>query len=271
MIDLILLSICFFGSILASYYDLKTTEVPDEILYGMSFLSLPFLFYRIFFLHEYHFLLYGTLFSLMAFLLYKLGQWGGADATLLSIFGFLFPENHFTSKIFPFHFIFLINLFSVGAIYSILYSILIIFKRKEKIGIKIKIPFIESILLFFFLFSFIYLSTKNFYSTIFLSLPLTLLFLFLFTLYRLLKLVERKIFIKRIPISELKVGDMLLHKRELKGVSKKEIEKIKKSGRKYVWIKEGVRFIPVFPISLFLTTFSFSFLDVIFNFLFYFR
>ena len=64
---------------------------------------------------------------------------------------------------------------------------------------------------------------------------------------------------------------MLLHKRELKGVSKKEIEKIKKSGRKYVWIKEGVRFIPVFPISLFLTTFSFSFLDVIFNFLFYFR
>ena len=111
MIDLILLSICFFGSILASYYDLKTTEVPDEILYGMSFLSLPFLFYRIFFLHEYHFLLYGTLFSLMAFLLYKLGQWGGADATLLSIFGFLFPENHFTSKIFPFHLIFLINLF----------------------------------------------------------------------------------------------------------------------------------------------------------------
>jgi hypothetical protein len=51
------------------------------------------------------------------------------------------------------------------------------------------------------------------------------------------------------------------------GITEKELEKIKKSGRKYIYIKEGVRFAPTFPLALIFTlwfgdgiTFLFGFL-----------
>ena len=37
------------------------------------------------------------------------------------------------------------------------------------------------------------------------------------------------------------------------GITEKELKKIKKSGKKFIWIKEGVRFAPAFPLALLFT------------------
>ena len=62
-------------------------------------------------------------------------------------------------------------------------------------------------------------------------------------------------FKKRIPISELKVGDVPVDYKVWEGITEKELKKIKRSGRKYIWIKEGVRFAPAFPLALLFTLF----------------
>ena len=261
MIDLMLISICLFSSTLASYYDLKTTEVPDKIFYLTIFLSLPFLLFKIFALHEFSFLFYGILFSFFGFLLYKVGQWGGADATLFGIFGFLLPEKMFGFQIFPTQINFIINFFFVGSLYLIIYSFILLYKsgnfsrslkevkkvRKLIFGFSL-LTFIPSFLLSFFL-------LKDLIFSFFSALTISAFYIILFSLYKILRFIEKKIFIRKIPVSKLKVGDMLLKRRELVGITKDEIKKIKKSGKKFVWIKEGVRFVPVFPISLLLTLF----------------
>jgi prepilin signal peptidase PulO-like enzyme (type II secretory pathway) len=77
-----------------------------------------------------------------------------------------------------------------------------------------------------------------------------ILTLFMFVLWRFAKSVEDSGFKKKIPVSRLKVGDMLLKERKLTGITYEQIRKIRKSGEKYVWIKEGVRFAPAVVLAL---------------------
>ncbi|MCS7106355.1 MAG: hypothetical protein NZ942_03500, partial [Candidatus Aenigmarchaeota archaeon] len=53
--------------------------------------------------------------------------------------------------------------------------------------------------------------------------------------------------------SKLKVGDVLAESKLWEGITQKDLIKIKKSGKKYVVIKEGVRFAPAFPLALLFT------------------
>jgi prepilin signal peptidase PulO-like enzyme (type II secretory pathway) len=75
----------------------------------------------------------------------------------------------------------------------------------------------------------------------------------LFAVFKFAKSVEEIGFRKKIPVSKLKVGDILNESRELEGITEKELEKIKKSGKKFVTIKEGIRFGPAFPLALLFT------------------
>jgi hypothetical protein len=66
----------------------------------------------------------------------------------------------------------------------------------------------------------------------------------------------------RIPTSKLKVDDMIgedipklgIYKRFIRGLKKEEVKKIKRM-KKYVTIREGIRYGMVFPITLILTLF----------------
>jgi hypothetical protein len=77
----------------------------------------------------------------------------------------------------------------------------------------------------------------------------------LFFLWRFAKAVEDIGFKRKIPVSKLKVGDVLLENRLWEGINEKQLKKIKKSGKKTVVIKEGVRFAPAFPLALLFTLF----------------
>jgi hypothetical protein len=202
--------------------------------------------------------------------MYRFGQWGGGDAKVLAAIGFFSPFLSPLSKnlYFPFAFSYLVNVFIVGAAYMLFYAFaLAILNRKIFSGFLKSVKSSSKIILVssFALFS-LFLA-GNFYLLHVFSLPIdfysifsnsTLLLIFslaLFLLWIFVKTVEDVAFKKRIPVSKLKVGDVLLESKLWEGITEKELKKIKASKKKFVWIKEGVRFAPTFPLALIFTLF----------------
>lgn len=281
MIEIICLIITFLGLILASAYDLKTTEIPDWIPHAMIlsglFLNTLNSFISFDFSKILNSLILGLSFLGFGFLMYYTGQWGGGDAKILAATGFLFPSLPTPSKklILPFPLSYLFNLFFIGAAYMLLYAfILSLIKRKilikffEDVKANSKFFALASILL---LITFIFIS---FVVSLFLNIEFELLrsiqssllplifSLSVFILWKFAKSVEEFGFKKRIPVSMLKVGDVLEDSKLWEGLTKKEVEKIKRSGKKYVVIKEGVRFAPAFPLALLFTLYYGDFLFI---------
>jgi hypothetical protein len=152
-----------------------------------------------------------------------------------------------------------VNSFFIGAIYSITYSLVLVYKNP-----KISKNFLDSMKSSKVLVVSAIIATI---SVIFLinSQPLffvlALLILVLVIFQRFSKTIEES-FYKRIPTKNLKVDDMLgedipklrLYKRYIKGLSEKQVNKIKRYKR-YVIIRDGIRYGLVFPLSLLFTWF----------------
>jgi len=79
--------------------------------------------------------------------------------------------------------------------------------------------------------------------------------LLLFLVWKFVKAVEEIAFKKRIPVSKLRVGDVLLESKVWEGVTGKELRAIKRSGKKFIWIKSGICFAPAFPLALLFTVY----------------
>lgn len=264
MFELVRIAIALIGSAICGAWDLKTTDIPDPICILMIALGIG--------LHGLEsYIIGGTApliscltvggaFLLFALVMYFLGQWGGGDGELLVAIGVLLPT--YGSGIFPFPVNFFTNLFIIGAIYSICYAALFAIKNKEvkkKIAADIKgnIKLISLLTLFVFavLFSIsIYFGISFVYSIAVTGLIFLLAILYIFT-----KLIERG-FYKKIPAKKLRQGDMIgqdlpslkIYKRFIRGLTKQEVSRIKRA-RKFVLIREGVRFGPVFFIALVIT------------------
>ncbi len=284
MFEIICLIIALFGSCLAGVYDLKTTEIPDwipyfMILFGIILNSLESLIQWNFFIILSSITI-GLGFLGLGFLMYYAGQWGGGDAKLLSAIGFLLPAlpRNMSKSILPFPASFLFNLFLVGAAYMILYAFVlalvkrkILFKFFEDVKASYKIFTLGSIFLFltFILLNFIlslYLKVrfKLIESIKYSLLPLAFT-TSVFLLWKFAKVVEQVGFKQKIPVSKLKVGDVLENSKLWEGLNEKEVEKIKRSGKKYVVIKEGVRFAPAFPLALIFTLYFGDILLILLN------
>jgi len=215
------------------------------------------------------------------FIMYFAGQWGGGDAKILSAIGFLLPSLPPEIKVnffFPFPLSFFFNVFLVGAIYIILYALAMSIKNKKiwpmffnslKASAKIIVVFSSALILFFTVFGIIFvryypiLLVKD---AVLFTVVIASSFIGLFILWKFVKAVEDVGFKKKIPISELKVGDVPIDYKVWEGITEKELKKIKKSGKKYVWIKEGVRFAPTFPLALIFTLFFGDGILVLMNF-----
>ncbi|MEM5829614.1 MAG: prepilin peptidase [Candidatus Aenigmatarchaeota archaeon] len=289
MLELIGFLIALFGSSLAAAFDLKITptEIPDEIPHTMIALALILAFFKSLFelslVPLIESLLHGISLLAFGFLMYRLGQWGGGDAKVLAAIGFFSPFISPLAKNlrFTFSFSYLLNVFIVGAAYMLVYAfVLALFNKKiikeflKNVKSSSKI-IVASIIALFLLFSLGNILLFNFFalpvnfhlifSNSLLALALTFL---LFLLWIFVKAVEEKAFKRKIHISKLKVGDVLLESKVWEGITEKELEKIKKSGKKFVWIKEGVRFAPTFPLALVFTLFFGDLLFLFMNFAF---
>lgn len=255
--------IAMFGSIIAGLWDLKTTEIPDEIptlmaCFGVTLWLIKGLTDGNFFPFLLS-LIVGSAYLAFGWALYKTGQWGGGDAKLLSSIGYLLPAF---PGVFLFSLSFFINVFVVGAVWTIIYALVIglqnkvvvkEFKKDIKKHWK-KLLLLPMFILMLGVFIIYYLDLH--YSISSFSLPIfTFIILLLLSIFwRFGKIVEEFAFRKVIPVSKLKPGDVLADSKIWEGLTEEEIKRLKRIKKK-VKIKEGVRFGPVFPIALFLTVF----------------
>jgi len=260
MFELLLLAIALIGSFAAGLYDLKTSNIPDILCILMLITGLAIHSYTGFSTGDFSLLidslLYGGLFLLFGLIMYLSGQWGGGDGELLVALGVLLPRVPFVKTYFPFPISFFINSFFIGAAYSIGYSIILSIKNpfvSKNFLNSIKQPLLLSVLAIFLTLSVVSFSYFKIISIIF------FLFFLLILFWKFAHAIEIG-FYKRIPVSKLKVDDMLgedipklkLYKKFIRGLTKEEVKKIKKTKR-YIIIREGIRYGLVFPLSLLFT------------------
>lgn len=275
MIGYFFAGIALLGSSIAAIIDLKTTEVPDKIPYAMIASALVLkLLYSIHtnnFLHLMDSVVVGIAYLVFGFLLYYTGQWGGGDAKVLAAIGFLLPAipQEFSPPLsFAFPVAYLINLFFIGSIYMIAYSLALTLlnpsianeffseTRGQYRQLMVEAALASSSVVAV---PYIVLKSLNLSHTIFISFipSIIALSLSMIFLLRFLKVVERVAFRRKIDVSKLREGDMIgedidelgMKSKLIRGITKEEVTKIQ-SARKEVWVKEGVRFVPAFPLSL---------------------
>jgi Flp pilus assembly protein protease CpaA len=260
MLELLLIAIALVGSLAAGLYDLKTSNIPDKLCILMLILGLIIHSITGFstgdFSNLINALMFGGLLLVFGLLMYFTGQWGGGDGELIVAIGVLLPNLSIVKTYFPFAISFFINSFFIGAIYSILYS-LILSARNPFISKgffnKIKEPLVAAPLSFFLLLSIISFFYFKYLSFIFFLIFILILF------WKFAKSIEQG-FYKRISVSKLKVDDMLgediprlkIYKRLIKGLTKEQIKKIKKI-KKSVLVREGIRYGLVFFLTLIFT------------------
>lgn len=251
MLEIILIAI--IGSALAGIWDLKTTEVPDPIPMGMAAIGVLYwtgnwvvnsdassLFIS---------LIVGTALLAAGLLLYRKGQWGGADAWILAAIGYMIPVYNGSIFILPY----LLNFMIVSIVYTVVYSIIVgllhinVFRhvaKDFKQNAKIIVGIIGGAAI-------VTLLAANLLPNglgIIRILPLIVL---LVLFWRYARVIEKKVFRKKIPVSKLKVGDVLESSKWV-GLTEQEVKKLRRTKR-FVIVKDGMRFVPVFAITLVLT------------------
>lgn len=261
--------IALIGSSIAAAWDLKTTEIPDQIPHAMVAIALIIYSVQSVLLWDYWPILgsaiAGGLLFAFGFALYRLGQWGGGDAKLLSAIGFLLPAFVGAPVVFPFPVSYLFNVFFVGAGYMMVYALAMAFKdRKILSSFKSDVCSMKKHLLIWSVILFAAVSIIGVSLSNYMMMPLdanlflnsamvTAAALGVFILFKFARAVETVGFKKKIPVSKLKVGDVLMDSKVWDGITEKDLRRIQKSGKRYVRIKEGVRFAPAFPLGLLFT------------------
>jgi len=275
ILDQVIFGTALIGSGVASYYDLKTTEVPNWVFYAILIVGVPAVALNSFVNSSFDmFAVSGiTGLSLLAlgYAMYRAGQWGGADMVLLALMGFLMAAvslDFAVQTAFPFGISFLINLFLVGAVYMIVYSAIFALRSKNLVeafraDIRKNLAATAAIsaamfVVFVSLTAYLNwefgggISAYEMAAWAFIPVAMTACFL---VVYRFAKVVEGVGFRKRIPVGKLRLGDMLMDERKLVGIEEDQLRRIRRSGKRFVWIKEGVRFIPAFTLALLFTVF----------------
>lgn len=278
MFQFIPFAVALLGSSIAAAWDLRTTEIPDEIPYAMTAVALLFYGVQSFLAGSYwsitNSIMVGSALFGFGFVMYYFGQWGGGDAKLLAAIGFLLPtasavpvaSGTALGLIFPFPVSYLFNVFFVGAVYMLVYAaylalrnrkIISEFKRDVKASASMLLVFAGALLLLSLgmnLLLYSHFQIQPQISPIFFnSLSITIGTLGIFLIWRFARVVENVGLKKRIPVSKLRVGDVLLSSKLWEGITEKELKRIKRSGKRYVRIKEGVRFGLAFPLALLFT------------------
>ncbi|MBI2583409.1 MAG: prepilin peptidase [Candidatus Aenigmarchaeota archaeon] len=251
MIEIFLLAamaMAFAGSFAAGLWDLKTSDIPDEVICLMTILgifiwyvyALTFGIFSIMITS----LILGTAILAAGWLLYNRGMWGFGDATLFASIFYLLPDM-------ALFFDYIFNLVLVMLVYLIAYSVIVGIRTKgtfQEFSSKINkqkytVGIVTAIAVFFALFAYQFFGT---YSLWIIAIPV----MAIFAVYA--RALEKKAFVKRINYSQLKEGDVLLESKKWKGLGKAEAELLRKR-KGFVTVKDGVRMGMVFPITLLLT------------------
>jgi len=279
IVSLIPLAIAFIGLLVGTYTDIKTREVPDWVNYGLigTGFGLALLYSFIFLNWDYFFnsLVGFVAFFLVAVFMFYSGQWGGGDSKMIMALGALIGLD-ISFKGFPFLVGFFINALLIGAVYGIIWTIVLAVKHKNKFLKEIKKVLINKkvvlarryLLITSLIFIIMVLFIKD------LSLKITMLGLVLiafitFYVWIFIKVVEKAAMFKYVKPTELTEGDWIAQevivggkkicgKKDL-GIEKKQINELvslyKKKKIKKILIKEGIPFVPSFLVAFVVSLF----------------
>lgn len=264
----------------AAALDLKTTEVPDwlsvfGILSGITLhaaasftgsanlsvltrfpliLSEPFTWFQALGDPLIWCLGVGIVFSIYGWALYFLGLWGGADAFAMGVLGFGAPYAVGAPGV-MFGLDLFVNILLAGFVYTLLFAFYRAYSEEdilEETYSRIKDNevrvvgeiFVAAVL------SAVGSATGRFDGLAYFALLLSMIFL-----YRFLKVVQDNSLEQEKQVEDVEPGEVVesdqLHDK-IKGVTEEDLESLE--GK--VVVKEGVRFVPVFPVALALTEFT---------------
>ncbi len=270
MFELALALIGMLGFGYIGYKDLKTTEFPDWVPYAMIASTLLVKVVAFLTANDVSILtsslINGLLLFGIGYILYFIGSWADGDAYALGALGFLFPlKISFLSPayFFPLPLVLVSNVFVIGGVYMIAYALFLGVKnawvmryfrndlrknaRKLAAAVALAVAFAFGSF-FFFVKSF----GINAYEPL-LSIPAGFVAyaVFMLILWRYVKVIDQKVFVRRIPASKLGYGDIPVSSKLLRMPDPALIRKLRAKGG-YVKIKEGVRFTPVFLLAFLL-------------------
>jgi len=243
---------------IASIFDVKSLkgDVPEIFLFGG--IATGILFHLAYSIKTWSLnpILWslGTSLALTAYgyFAYRKGMWGGADMLGISVLGFSTPYLLGPVGIMDL----IVNTMGVGFVYALGYSIFGGLKSS-----KVRTSFYQNLknkkyqsfglVLIGLLFS-VYSSFNGVNGEIFFA-----LYLFMILAYYFTQSVEDELMVKTVDASQVEVGDVLAEG-EIRGVKEEELEELEGE----VKLKEGLRFMPVFPAAMVLTFYGISLLQI---------
>ena len=275
--------IFFIGLILllyGSYTDIKKREVPDYANYFSIITIIGLRLIDAIYTSEWNIFLQSILwfigFVILGYIMFYSGQWGGGDSKVLMVMGLVFfsyPEfllNSFSNLgihpliIFPLPTIFLINMIICGAIYGLIWNAVLALKNLKEFIIKWKetINCFSKTRIIISLIALILLLTNFAFNETFVKILLVSVALIIYITFHLLiftKAVEKSCMFLYMNIKDLTEGEWIANDIFVKkkyicgpkdlGISKKQIEMLKKANIKKVLIKKGIPFVPTFLIA----------------------
>ncbi len=271
----LVVSVTLLFLVAASWFDLRTGEIPDEVTIGLSVVMLLASGACSLLAHNLSFVLsafaVGLLYFILGYGLHYLGEWGGGDVKLIAgvgcCLGFLKVLGYLKEGMMPYYVDYLINIALVSSPYVLLYT-LVLGLMKPSVFSLFREMLSNKMVLFVLLFSFIpsvsaYLLGLGSLTLLYLLLP----FLVVLSVY--LKAVEKEALQKTVGLDELRVEDVVAEdlivdgkeiasSRDISGLSEGDIERIRElhEGGKIpskLRIKWGVRFAPIFLFAFFLS------------------
>jgi len=256
LFGLALVWICF-----AVVQDWRTREISNWLNFSLLAFALTYKgFYALLF-NRFDFFLLGVggalFFTALAYVLYYGKAFAGGDAKLLTALGAVLPFRN-TGDYLTLGIGFVFVLFLVGAVYSLIYSLVIVAKQPKKFVNFFKkelksynLLIWVSLAVLIFLFIVLNIFMKSGFGLIIIA-----LFILPF-LYAYARAFEKACMIKLVSPGQLTEGDWLekdVHlsrsviSRSVHGLNSRDIDLLKKA-RKKVWIKEGIPFSPAFLLA----------------------
>lgn len=250
----------FTGLLLASVHDIKTREVPDYLSYFLIALGFFFQFEKLLLTSDITTFLFSMSYFALAlcfgFLMYRMKQWGGADAKLLAGLSLLLGRNENYDFL-----IFFFNFLWVGAVYGLIGTTVLIFsKLKTFIKIFKKDYQKNKFRIFVSLALIIFGALASVVNIFLLMVVITGLLWLLFIIFS----SANELMVKKISINKLTEGDWIKEKVVHNGkvlfnpeknvcVSAEQIKTLKQEGITEIKIVEGIPFVPAFLLSFLVT------------------
>jgi len=261
----------------ASVQDIKSREVSNWLNFSLIIFALGIRFFYSLFEAGHFMVFYQGLIGLGIFLVlgnlfYYARLFGGGDAKLMIALGAVLPFGLIFSVNLNIFIWFLALFLLVGAVYGSVWSVVLMIINFKKFKLEFSKLFYENKKLVFIVMIFgILIIGLGIYDLLFSFLGCMVLFLPFLYIYA--KSVDESCMVKKVLVKNLTEGDLLYRdvlvgtkkvEASWEGLDASEIKKIRKF-KKFVLIRQGIPFVPVFLIS-YLVLVYFYFTGFLFSF-----